>query len=158
MHEYHVIILDLLLAFHYSCTLSESRISVIGDEEEVHQEMGHLQYLDLKSNLLSNWHEIAILSRALPNLEALLLGGNRLGPAPMSLANDIMAMPFGRNGFSQLLSLELSGVRLSSWSQVSCYYCIDDLPTHTTTYQLLWVMCDEIRCKTWSGLYHALKS
>ncbi len=102
-----------------SCTLSESRISEIGDEEEVNQEMGHLQYLDLKSNLLSNWHEIAILSRALPNLQVLLLGGNRLGPAPMSLADDIMAIHFGRNGFSQLLSLELSGVRLSSWSQVS---------------------------------------
>ncbi len=102
-----------------SCTLSESRICEIGDEEEVNQEMGHIEYLDLKSNLLSDWQEIAILCRALPNLQVLLLGGNRLGPAPMSLADDIMASPFGRKGFSQLLSLELSGVRLSSWSQVS---------------------------------------
>ncbi len=103
-----------------SCTLSESRICEIGDEGEVNREMGHLQYLDVKSNLLSDWQEIVILSRALPNLQVLLMGGNRLGAVPIGLSDEItMTSPFGIKGFSQLLSLELSGVRLSSWSQVS---------------------------------------
>jgi hypothetical protein len=92
-----------------ACTLRSAGISSAGTAENLSDVAGHLTSLDIKSNLLSDWQEVAVIGAALPSLGILQMGGNRMRPLPSNFVAS----------FASLRTLELTGVGISSWREVA---------------------------------------
>ena len=70
----------------------------------------HFIEVDLQDNLISEWNEIFNLTTQLPQLESLLLQGNRLQPFTTNLSETLPP-----NGMSHIKRLALNNTGISSW-------------------------------------------
>lgn len=95
-----------------TCTLREAGISRCGSTSALTQLAGHVISLDLKANLLSEWTEIACISKALPKLQTLAIAQNRL--IPMSIPAQMSI----QGAFPVLRCLVINSCGLQSWQQI----------------------------------------